>query len=270
MLLSLEQVAERDVEDVGGKARGLATLAALGLPVPPALVLPSAVHALWLQDGHLDDATVAALAEVPAAMGEPLAVRSSAADEDGGDHSAAGQYESVMGVRGHAALLAAVVHCYRAAEGDRAMAYRRGGSVGRVALVVQREIAADRAGIGFSVDPVTGNDADVLLEVVFGHGEGVVSGVITPDRFRVSRTGAGVRTRIADKAMRADGNGTLTALHTERRTARTLRDDEARAAADLVLRAEAGFGRPVDVELCMAGTELWAVQCRPITSLHAA
>ena len=52
--------------------------------------------------------------------------------------------------------------------------------------------------------------------------------------------------------------------------ARTLRDDEARAVADLVLRAEAGFGWPVDVEFCFEGRELWLVQCRPITTLARA
>lgn len=266
-LLTLEQAAAAGVDAVGGKARGLARLVAIGLPVPPALVLPSPVHERWRAAGRLDDAAELALAAALETLGGPLAVRSSAADEDSGEHSAAGQYESVMGVRDLPSLVSAVEHCYRAAEGERAASYRE-GTAPRVALVLQREIASDRAGVGFSVDPVTGDAAEVLLEVVFGHGEGAVSGVITPDRFRVARDG-GVRARVADKAAQADGAGRLADLPAERRVARTLRDHEARAGAELVLRAEAGFRRPVDVELCFERERLWALQCRPITTLHA-
>jgi pyruvate,water dikinase len=265
--------AAPEVARVGGKALGLARLRALGLPVPPALVLATDAHDRWRAAGGLAGEDRAALAAALAALGEPLAVRSSAVDEDGGDRSAAGQYESVMGVRGLPALLCAVEHCFRQAEGERARAYR-GRDVGarpdgaspRVALVIQREVAADRAGIAFSADPLTGDRDAVLIEAVFGHGEGAVSGAATPDRYRVPRAGGAVQARLADKPALADGRGGWRPLPPERRLARTLRDDEARAVAELALRAERGLGRPVDVEFCFASGELWAVQCRPITT----
>ena len=241
--LTLEQAAELPPEAIGGKARGLARLAALGLPVPPARVLDVSVHDAFLASGRVPDVAVD--------LGWPLAVRSSAADEDAADRSAAGQYESVMGVRDAAGLRAAIEHCYHAADSARVRSYR-GDGVARVALVLQQSIAAQRAGVAFSVDPVTGAHGDVLVEAVFGHGEGLVSGELNPDRYWVGDT---VRARRADK-----GSG-------ERRWARVLRDDEARRIAELTLTAEAGFGTPVDVEFCWAGPELWLVQCRPITAL---
>jgi phosphoenolpyruvate synthase/pyruvate phosphate dikinase len=76
-----------------------------------------------------------------------------------------------------------------------------------------------------------------------------------------------VRVRRADKLRSADGRGGLAELPAERRVARVLRDDEARAVAALVRQAEEGFERPVDVEFCFEGVRLWAVQCRPITTL---
>jgi pyruvate,water dikinase len=184
----------------------------------------------------------------------PVAVRSSAADEDAADKSAAGQYESVMDVGDADALRAAIEHCYRAADSARAVAYRGDGATARVALVVQRSIAAQRAGVAFSVDPVSGAGDDVVVEAVFGHGEGLVSGALDPDRYRVARDGGRVRARRAEKAG-------------PRRWSRVLRDDEARRVAGFALRAEAGLGRPVDVEFCWAGDDLWLVQCRPITAL---
>jgi pyruvate,water dikinase len=237
---------------VGGKAHGLARLAALGLPVPPAVVLPAAAYVRWRETGELPDD---ALARAFARIGPPLAVRSSALDEDTVGRSAAGQYESVMGVRTPDDLLAAVEACYRAAESERARAYRGAGEA-ELALVFQSEVPADRAAVAFSRAPL-GDDEAVLLEVVYGHGEQLVSGRVDPDRYWVARDGDTVRARVAEKWN----------VPAPLRFARTLRDDEAVATARLVLEAEEGFGEPVDVELCFDGPRTWVVQCRPITTL---
>lgn len=219
------ELGQAPAERIGGKAAGLARLVELGLPVPPAVVLPPGEE--------LDDP-----AAVVARLGEPLAVRSSAVGEDGVERSAAGQYETVLGVGGDE--LAAAVARVRGGT-DRAAAY---GLSGPVAVVIQREVPATRAGVAFSRDPVTGDDV-VFVECALGAGEAVVSGEVTPDRYWVADT---VRARAA---------GLL----------RVLRDDEARAVAALVRDAERGFGRPVDVEFCFEGRTLWLVQCRPITTL---
>jgi phosphoenolpyruvate synthase/pyruvate phosphate dikinase len=236
----------------GGKAHGLARLFALGLPVPPAVVLGAAAYSRWLETGELPDE---ALARAYERLGPPLAVRSSALDEDRKDRSAAGQYESVMGVQSLPELRAAVETCYRAAESERVRAYR-GTDVVELALVVQREVPADRAAVAFSHDPATGDDT-ILLEVVYGHGERLVSGLADPDRYWIARDAGVIRARVAAKA---DGPPA-------RRFARTLRDDEAVAAARLVVEAEREFDAPVDVELCFDGPRTWVVQCRPITTL---
>jgi phosphoenolpyruvate synthase/pyruvate phosphate dikinase len=209
---------------IGGKAEGLVRLQELGLPVPPFVAVPVG--------GDIDEAAVAAL-------GEPLAVRSSAVGEDTADRSAAGQYETVLGVT--RAILADAVAQVRAGT-DRARAY---GADGDVAVVIQRQVPATRAGVAFSRDPVGGGDT-VLIECALGGGEAVVAGEVTPDRYRV-----------AGDRVHARATGTV----------RTLRDDEAREVAELVRRAEAGFGRPVDVEFCFETRALWLVQCRPITTL---
>lgn len=208
---------------IGGKAEGLVRLRELQLPVPPFVAVPVGEE--------VDEAAVAAL-------GEPLAVRSSAVGEDGAHQSAAGQFETVLGVT-RATLADAIAQVRSATE--RARAY---GAEGEVAVVVQHQIPATRAGIAFSRDPVTGAD-EVLIECALGGGEAVVSGAVTPDRYRV-----------LDGKVRARAVGTV----------RTLRDDEAADVAELVRRAEAGFECPVDVEFCFEGRALWLLQCRPITT----
>jgi pyruvate,water dikinase len=91
---------------------------------------------------------------------------------------------------------------------------------------------------------------------------------VTPDRYRVERDSGAVAARVADKQAAANHAEELTPLPPERRTARVLRDDEARAVAALVAAAEHGLSARVDIEFCFARGKLWALQCRPITTLR--
>jgi phosphoenolpyruvate synthase/pyruvate phosphate dikinase len=235
--LVIAELTEAPAERIGGKALGLARLQRGGLPVPPAVVVPVGE-------------TVAAdeLAAATERLGEPLAVRSSASGEDAGERSAAGQFETLLDVT-RAELPAAVQRVRRSATSARAQAY---GADAEMAVVIQRQVRATRAGVAFSRDPVTGAD-EVVLEAVFGYGDALVSGEAAPDRYRVAPDDR-VRARVADK-------GGTTAL------LRTLRDDEAVEVARHVRRAARLFETPVDVEFCFEGATLWLVQCRPITAL---
>jgi pyruvate,water dikinase len=135
-----------------------------------------------------------------------------------------------------------------------------------MAVVIQHQVAAGRSGVAFSVDPVSGARGAVLVEAVFGYGEGLVSGLVSPDRYRVSDDGR-VWARRSVKALAVDGAGRRRRLSEERRNMRTLRDDEALAVAGHVRGAEAGLGTPVDIEFCFEGPRLWLLQCRPVTGL---
>jgi rifampicin phosphotransferase len=209
---------------IGGKAEGLLRLRELELPVPPFIAVPVGEE--------IDETAVATL-------GAPLAVRSSAVGEDAADRSAAGQYETVLCVTPD--TLREAVARVRSST-DRARAY---GASGQVAVVIQRQIPATRAGVVFSRDPVSGAD-EIVIECALGSGDAVVSGQVTPDRYRV----------VADRVRARAARGV-----------RTLRDDEALEITGLVRRAEAGFGYPVDIEFCFEARTLWLLQCRPITTL---
>jgi phosphoenolpyruvate synthase/pyruvate phosphate dikinase len=253
--LPLAAVAVAGEAAVGGKAMGLARLAQLGLSVPDAIVLPVG----WA--GGADDLLAAA-----AGLEPPYAVRSSAVGEDASGHSAAGQYVTVTGVREPAALPAAVTRCLESAGSDRVNAYL-GGARAAMAVVIQHQVSAGRSGVAFSVDPVSGTRDAVLVEAVFGYGEGMVGGLVSPDRFRISDDGR-VWARRSLKPFAVDGAGRRRRLPEERRSARTLRDDEAVVVSELVRRAEAGVGTPVDIEFCFEGPRLWLLQCRPVTGLE--
>jgi pyruvate,water dikinase len=171
-------------------------------------------------------------------LGEPIAVRSSALDEDATERSAAGQYETILDVR-RDTLAEAVAHVR--ATTQRARAY---GADAEIAVILQRQIPATKAGVAFTRDPVTGEDVHVV-ECAFGCGDRVVSGNVTPDRYDVRNGHIHARVR-----------GAL----------RTLRDDELERLLALVRDAERGFGLPLDVEFCFERTKIWLLQARPITT----
>jgi pyruvate,water dikinase len=240
---------------VGGKAAGLARLLELSLPVPPAVVLPVG----WAgSDGDVVDAA--------RDLAPPYAVRSSAVGEDSSESSAAGQFETITGVRRAEQLPDAVRRCLASAGSERVRAYRGSGAEAAMAVVIQHQLDAGRSGVAFSIDPISGRDDVVVIEAVFGLGEGLVAGLITPDGYRVS-PGGDVRARVQDKQIALSGSGARRRLPSERRHARTLRDDEAVAVAVMARHAHERLGMAVDLEFCFEGPRLWLLQCRPVTTL---
>src|SRR3954447_3798655 len=144
-----------------------------GVPVPDGLVVLGRVNPAELaaELGH---------------RGGLYAVRSSGVHEDSADLSFAGQLETVLGVDAQA-VGDAVEWCSRSATGERVRAYAaRLGAVGdgRVPVIVQRLVTADVAGVAFSRDPTTGEEA-VVIESAYGLGESVAGAAVVPDRHRV-------------------------------------------------------------------------------------
>jgi phosphoenolpyruvate synthase/pyruvate phosphate dikinase len=267
-VLWLEDPAAASARRTGGKAAALARLAGR-LPIPPGFVVVGAVDA---------SAVELALAELADRAGgdEPLvAVRSSAADEDGLESSFAGQHETILGVRGIDEVLAAIAQCRASAHSERALHYRRANGLtpprGPLPVLVQLLVPADAAAVVFSVNPVTPRSGEVLVNAAFGLGESIVGGTVTPDEWALARSSLAVARRtIADKrrmTVRAPGGSREVDVPAPLRRLPSISDEQARAAATLALRLEDELGFPVDLELAWAGDDLHLLQCRPITTL---
>jgi pyruvate, water dikinase len=258
----------------GGKAATLSRLAA-GHRVPPGFVVALPGPALDRADRAAVTAAYRALAERCGVADPPVAVRSSAVDEDGADASFAGQHDTVLGVAGAEQVWWAISRCVASFSGDRATAYRRRAGLAeareRAAVLVQWLVPADAAGVVFSANPVTGARDEVIVNAAWGLGESVVSGTVTPDAIVVDRDTLGVRGRVvADKHRMTvpDGDG-VREVAVPSRLARmpAIDDAQARAAAALAVALERETGAPVDLEVAWAGADLFLLQCRPITTL---
>ncbi|MEO7095697.1 MAG: PEP/pyruvate-binding domain-containing protein, partial [Polyangiales bacterium] len=206
-----------------------------------------------------------------AQAGGCVAVRSSAIGEDGANASFAGQHATILHVRTEAELVDAIVRVWASARTDSAMGYRaRLGIIGapRMAIVVQELIDAECAGVLFTRAPMTGHDERVI-EAAWGLGEIVVAGLVTPDRYRVSRTGEILERSPGEKdiAIRPSLEGGTMEVAVEEHLVNAHCLDDARLLQlhALASACEAHHDGPHDIEFAFTRERLYLLQRRAIT-----
>jgi rifampicin phosphotransferase len=229
-----------------------------------------------LEGTVVPDDLAAAINRSLARLGEQAAyaVRSSATAEDLPTASFAGQQDTYLNVVGPAAILQHVSGCWASLFTERAVTYRlRNGFDHRkvhMAVVVQQMVFPQAAGILFTADPVTGNRKVVSVEASFGLGEALVSGRVNADVFKV-RDGEVVAKAVATKQLAIHavpaGGTQQQAIEPERQEQPALTNAQVVRLAQLGRRIEAHFGRPQDIEWCLADDGFQIVQSRPITTL---
>jgi pyruvate,water dikinase len=258
----------RDEGVFGAKAVGLGQAARAGIPIPPGIALSGpVVEAVAAGRERAIKKVVKAARSLP----RPLAVRSSAVDEDGADASFAGQHLTLLNVRSADDLNTALGEIWWSANSDSAISYRK--KVGlftrpSIAVVVQSLLDPEVAGVMFTKNPINGSD-ECLIEASWGLGEVVVAGRVIPDSFRLDASGGvlertpGVK-KVAVQTL--DDGGTV-----ERDVAPDLVErlclDDAQLAqlAALATTCERAYGPARDIEWAIAGGELYLLQCRAVT-----
>jgi len=252
----------------GSKAVGLGEATRAGLPLPPGVAISGeVVDAVAAGDG----AAIEEVGQLVRPLGGPLAVRSSAVDEDGAEASFAGQHLTLLNVPSAADVGPALREVWWSANSDSAITYRqRVGLFTRpsVGVVVQALLDPESAGVMFTLNPITGADERVI-EASWGLGEAVVAGLVIPDNFRIDRAGEVLaRTPGLKKvAIRAQPQGgTLEELVPAADAERLCLDDEQLAALSaLADRCEEVYGPARDIEWAFAEGQLYLLQCRAIT-----
>jgi pyruvate, water dikinase len=258
-----------EVTSFGGKAVALGEALRAELPVPDGFALSASwVDRLVTGDqAAFDDLT----RSVPT-LRQRVAVRSSAVGEDSAGASFAGQHATVLDVEPEVdAIVDAVRQVWESGRTESALAYRqRLGIAGtpQVGIVVQRMVESVAAGVLFSRDPMSGEDVRVI-EAAWGLGEAVVAGLVTPDRFRVARTGTVMERMPGFKDLlirRAAGGGTeQVELDEDRAQALCLDDRQLLALNHLAEQCERVYGGEQDLEWAFDSASLFLLQRRPIT-----
>lgn len=299
---------DTDRAQVGGKGFSLIRMAGLSMPVPPGAVLTTSFFEPWFEEIKASETwrlltqagqdrwpalcaelkrlsgTIAltggqrqALEQCRQALlkmtGEGLfAVRSSSPEEDLASASFAGGYETRLGVRLEH-VEDAVRHCFASSLDERVLVYKaqHGFDVlaPRTAVVVQQQIASEVSGVAFSLNPLTNDYDEAVIDANWGLGESVVSGQASPDHFVVDRvSGKVVERQVGAKQVSIwlgpDG-GTLTRSN-HRSAELTLGEDQLAEVTATLGGIETVYGEPTDIEWAYAAGQLFVLQARPITT----
>ncbi len=203
-----------------------------------------------------------------------VAVRSSATAEDLPDASFAGQQETYLNVKGEDEVVDKVKLCWSSLFTPRAIYYRvqkgfRHEDVS-IAVVVQKMVNSEKSGVMFTSHPVTG-EKKCVIEAIFGLGEAIVSGLVTPDTYIYDRIARKlIEVRIGEKKFmitRQDGKNVKVELSEEKARERVLSDEEIERLVTLGELIEEHYGKPQDVEWAIEKGQIYIVQSRPITTI---
>jgi pyruvate,water dikinase len=316
LILWFDSLGKDDVAVAGGKGANLGELLRAGIPVPPGFVVTAGCYRRFLEtpglrDGiaaalqgldHRDhaalqlaardakarieaaplpDDVVAAVREAYARLGaEAVAVRSSATAEDLPDASFAGQQSTFLNVSDAGHVVDAVRACWASLFEPQAIAYRATKGYDHlevaIAVPVQEMVQSECAGVMFTVNPVTADHGQIVIEAVHGLGEAAVSGLVTPDMYVIDKASLVIVDRSESEQeqelVRDPAGGGLhpnvwRAVPPERRRKEKLSDAQAAELARLGVRVEAHYGAPQDIEWAWAEGAFWLLQARPVTTL---
>ena len=258
----------RDDSVFGSKAVGLGEAVRGGLPLPPGVALAGSVVE---EVASGEEEAIVAVAESVRSLPVPLAVRSSAVDEDGAQASFAGQHLTLLNIRTADDVREAVREIWWSANSDSAITYRQRVGLFRrpsVGVVVQSLLDPTTAGVMFTQNPINGAD-ERMIEASWGLGEAVVAAQVIPDSYRVARGGeildrrAGLK-KIAIRAL-PDGGTYIEDVPSERQETLCLSDADLGKLDALATRCEDVYGVGRDIEWAIADGELYLLQCRAIT-----
>lgn len=232
--------------ELGSKAKHLSEMLSLGLPVPPGFVV---------KNREIKETSQC----IEECGGYPVAVRSSGGLEDMGDASFAGMYETYLNVQNEQELNTAIKKCFESASADRVQDYIKSKGLNFSAaavestmhVLVQKMVQSERSGVLFTIDPVEGKEEEFYIETCLGLGERLVSGAVTPSRFRWNWQKEELSfSQINDE-------GTKLSL------------SELKTLSETALTIQRHYGRPQDIEWAFDEVgKLWILQSRPITQIN--
>lgn len=317
LVAPLAQFKRTDLDVAGGKGANLGELSRVGFEIPPGFVITTAAYDLMLRNNDLrswigemlanlntdDTASVVQAgqrirevlqgAPIPTAVadevlpayhklgGGAVAVRSSATAEDLPDAAFAGQQETFLNILGEQALLDAVLACWVSLWSERAVLYRARQNVNqatvKLAVVVQRMVAADFAGVLFTANPVNGERNELVIDASPGLGEAVVGGLVTPDHIVVDKRSQRIKHQRPGRReviVRAKAEGGTEQIVPAREGAdiAALPSSAVRKLTQLGVRIERHFGTPQDIEWAWVRDptekgQVFILQARPMTAL---
>ena len=309
-ILFFDEIDKDDVPLVGGKGANLGEMTQAGFQVPGGFCVTTAAYKDFLQHNNLldfipeviKDASLENISQIGEKIREKIkgsempeevaceilsavhktgpddyyAVRSSATAEDLAFASFAGQQDTYLNIKGDDNLLLSVMDCWASLFTDRAILYRIQNKIEHgvvyISSVIQKMIMPEVAGIMFTADPLSGHRGIISIDASYGLGEALVSGIVSPDIYKVRKSGLQIDSKIiGDKKLAIipiEGGGTeRVAIASEKSKNQVMTDFQIKRLAEIGINLEKHYGCPQDIEWCLEKDRLYIVQSRAITSL---
>jgi len=314
-----DNVTKKDIPLVGGKGANLGEMTNARIPVPPGFIVTSGAYFNFMEGAKLTDKVrqilkpldpdnsrqlqeladkvkqVILKTAMPPDIAEEIkkaysklggglvAVRSSATAEDLPEASFAGQQRTFLNIEDEPKVLAAVQECWASLFEPRAIFYRHQQGFDHfkvgLAVPVQKMVESQASGVMFTIEPVTSDNSKIVIEAIFGLGEAIVGGEVTPDLYIVDKDSLTISSKKIGKqawklvrnleADDIDANIQVPLLPLEQ-TQQKLTDDDIVQLARLGKQIEDHYQFPQDIEWAKEGNELFIVQSRPVTTIKAA
>ena len=205
-----------------------------------------------------------------------VAVRSSATAEDLPEASFAGQQATFLNIKGNDDLVKAVRACWASLFTARAIYYRVKNNFDHmqvlIAVVVQKMVNSDKAGVTFSVNPSTNNENEIVVEACFGLGEAIVSGSVNPDSYIIDKNTMEIKSKDIKEQEWAyvrdeTGKTVKKTIIEDKRGIKILKDEEIIELAEIAKKLEDHYNKPQDIEWAIEKDKIYVVQTRPITTI---
>ncbi|PKH45172.1 phosphoenolpyruvate synthase, partial [Dehalococcoides mccartyi] len=319
------EVTKNDIPLVGGKGANLGEMTNAGIPVPPGYIVTANAYFDFINSSNLHPAISKALesldindskqlsvvanivkemilstpmppglaTQIKTAykkMGQGLvAVRSSATAEDLPEASFAGQQSTYLNIEGGDEVVVAVQKCWASLFEARAIYYRVQQNFDHlqvgIAVPVQKMVQSQASGVCFTIEPITSDPTKIVIEAIYGLGEGLVSGEITPDLYILDKEGPAVLSRTIShqerRLVRKNGNSTSGAedesgnnywqpVPSTKQEQQKITEDDIITLAKLAMLIENHYKGPQDIEWAKEENEIYIVQSRPVTALKDA
>ena len=310
------EVTKKDIPLVGGKGANLGEMTNAHIPVPPGFIVTVNAYYDFLQRSKISDKIhnllkpldpsdskqlqqiadqvqqVVLDAPMPPELAKEIeqayikmgrglvAIRSSATAEDLPEASFAGQQSTFLNVQGEKGVVAAVQACWASLFTPRAIFYRHHQGFDHlrvgIAVPVQKMVQSEASGVMFTLEPVTSDSSKITIEAVYGLGETIVSGDVTPDMYMVDKDGLRISKKtiapqewklIKREGSKGEETNVKVVLTPEEQAQQKISDEDIITLAKLGKRIEDWYQFPQDIEWAKENNKLFIVQTRPVTTI---
>lgn len=275
MIKRFSEISKEDVQEAGGKGASLGEMIRVNIPVPPGFVLTAQTHQKFANDQLPIDVEEEILKAFDELDAKRVAVRSSAIAEDSSQASWAGQLETYLNVS-RENLINKIRECWNSIKSERALAYAGEHDLSEddlfLAVVVQKMVESKVSGVIFSVNPITKDKNEIMLEAGYGLGEMLVQGLITPDNFVIDKKTLKIKSRDIQTQdtmlVFQDGQNKEIAVPEDKKSNQAISDEQVLKLANMAIRIENHYEIPQDIEWAIDDEKrIWILQSRPITTL---